>query len=102
MRIGEVIGTVTLNRYHPSLTGGRFKLTVPLSLDDLAGQGGEPAEELVVYDELGAGIGSRIAISEGREAAMPFHPNAKPIDAYNAAILDAIHIRLPNLESKPH
>ena len=28
MRIGEVIGTVTLNRLHPSLKGGRFKLVV--------------------------------------------------------------------------
>ncbi len=97
MRIGEVVGTVTLNRWHPSLTGGRFKLAVPLSLDDLAG-GGTSAEELVVYDELGAGIGSRIAISEGREAAAPFYRDAKPIDAYNAAILDTVHIRLPNID----
>ncbi len=56
----------------------------------------EPAEEIAVFDELGAGIGSRIAISEGREAAMPFHPDEKPIDAYNAAILDHLVI-----ESQP-
>ena len=43
-----------------------------------------------MLDELGAGIGSRIAISEGREAAMPFHPEIKPVDAYNAAILDRL------------
>jgi ethanolamine utilization protein EutN len=93
MRIGEVIGTVTLNRAHPSLTGARMKLVVPLSLDDLTGGGAKSAEELVAMDELGAGIGSLIAISEGREAAMPFHPDVKPIDAYNAAILDRIDIR---------
>lgn len=98
MRIGEVIGTVTLNRSHPSLVGARFKLTVPLSLDDLTGRGEQPAEDLVVYDELGAGVGCRIAISEGREAAMPFYPDSKPIDAYNAAILDTVHIRLPNID----
>jgi ethanolamine utilization protein EutN len=92
MRIGEVIGTVTLNRRHPSLAGGRLKLVVPLSLADLAGKGGEPAEELTVYDELGAGVGHRIAFSEGREAAQPFHPEVKPIDAYCAAILDSIRI----------
>jgi microcompartment protein CcmK/EutM len=74
MRIGEVIGTVTLNRRHPSLAGGRFKLVVPLYLADLAGKGGGPAEELTVYDELGAGLGHRIALIEGREAAQPFHP----------------------------
>jgi len=92
MRIGEVIGTVTLNRRHPSLAGARFKLVVPLSLADLVGKGGEPAEELTVYDDLGAGLGHRIALSEGREAAQPFHPEVKPIDAYCAAILDGIRI----------
>ena len=65
---------------------------MPLSLADLLGRGEEPAEELPVYDELGAGLGSRIAFSEGREAAQPFHPDMKPIDAYNAAILDTIHL----------
>ena len=96
MRIADVIGTVTLNRCHPSLTGGRLKLVVPLGLADLVGQGGEPAEEIAVYDELGAGVGSRIAISEGGEAAMPFYPDMKPVDAYNAAILDHVSIDLPS------
>lgn len=119
MRIGKVIGTVTLNRCHPSLTGGRFKLVVPLSLADLAGlatgsgvffsqTAGQtenlsaekdsrplPArEEITVYDELGAGIGSLIAISEGAEASRPFYPNEKVIDAYNAAILDTVRVQI--------
>jgi ethanolamine utilization protein EutN len=95
MRIADVIGTVTLNRAHPSLLGARFKLVVPLSWDDLAGRGVEPQEEIAVFDELGAGVGSRIAISEGREAAVPFHPEIKPIDAYNAAILDTLDYEVP-------
>jgi len=53
----------------------------------------ELAEEIVVYDELGAGLGSRIAISEGAEAAQPFRPEFKPVDAYNAAILDNIELK---------
>lgn len=93
MRIGEVIGTVTLNRVHPDLAGYRFKLTVPLSLDDLAGKGEKSAAAIAVLDELGAGIGSRIAISEGAEAAAPFYPNAKAIDAYNAAIIDQVTLK---------
>ncbi|MHC4404990.1 MAG: EutN/CcmL family microcompartment protein [Planctomycetota bacterium] len=95
MRIGEVIGTVTLNRGHPSLTGARFKLVVPLSLAGLAEEPVEAAEEITVYDELGAGVGSRIAVSEGREAAQPFYPDVKPIDAYNAAILDTVAVEPP-------
>ena len=98
MRIGEVIGTVTLNRHHPSLTGGRIKLVVPLSLDDLTEGGGEPAGEIAVFDELCAGVGHRIAISEGREAAVPFYPEVKPIDAYNAAILDNVNIEIESIE----
>ncbi len=93
MRIGEVIGTVTLNRWHPCLAGGRYKLIVPLSLADLAGQGSEPAEDLTAYDELGADVGCRVAFSEGREAAQPFHPDVKPIDSYIAAILDSVQVR---------
>jgi ethanolamine utilization protein EutN len=109
MRIAEVIGCVTLSRWHPSLAGGRFPLAVPLTLDELSASstasrepsGPEPqaegrqrpeGEELVVYDQLGAGVGSRIAMSEGGEAAQPFYPDMKPIDAYNAAILDNIRI----------
>ena len=92
MRIGEVIGTVVLSRHHPSLVGGRYRLAVPLTLSDLQGLTQPAAEPFVVYDELGAGIGSRIAISEGGEAAQPFYPENKPIDAYNAALLDQIQV----------
>jgi ethanolamine utilization protein EutN len=90
MRIGEVIGTVTLSRWHPSVTGASWKLVVPLTWDNLLGQSDVPAEEIVVFDPLGAGTGCRIALSEGREAAMPFYPDVKPLDAYNAAILDTL------------
>lgn len=90
MRIGQVIGSVTLNRFHASIAGQALKLVVPLGFGDLAGRGQEPLEEIVVLDELSAGSGDRIAISEGREAAMPFHPENKPIDAYNAAIIDRL------------
>jgi ethanolamine utilization protein EutN len=95
MRIAQVIGTVTLNRCHPTFVGARLRLCVPLSLNELANDAAPAAEELVVWDDLGAGLGSRIALSEGAEAAQPFRPNNKPVDAYNAAILDSIEIKLP-------
>ncbi|MFV2067422.1 MAG: EutN/CcmL family microcompartment protein [Pirellulales bacterium] len=92
MRVAQVIGTVTLSRLHPSLKGGRFALAVPLSLDNLLGRAEAGAEELVVYDLLGAAEGCRIAISEGGEAAQPFGDEMKPVDAYNAAILDSVDV----------
>jgi ethanolamine utilization protein EutN len=93
MRIGEVIGIVTLNRSHPSLASGAYRLAIPLTTDDLTGEARPQGEALVVFDELGAGNGSRIAISEGGEAAQPFFPNDVPIDAYSAAILDSIQMQ---------
>lgn len=92
MRIGKVIGKVTLNRCHASLTGARYRIAVPLSLANLRGRSQDDAEEFIVYDELGAGDDSLIAISEGAEAAQPFRPDIKPVDAYCAAILDQIDI----------
>ena len=92
MRIGEVIGTVTLSRSHPSLKGAAWRICVPLNRDGLKGLEAGREEPFVTYDELGAGLGSLIAISEGAEASAPFHPEQKPIDAYNAAILDVIDV----------
>jgi len=93
MRIGEVIGTVTLSRCHPTFVGARLKLVVPLSLADLTTEQPHTAEAIVVWDQLGAGIGSRVAISEGPEAAQPFRPQVKPVDAYSSAILDTVAVR---------
>ena len=92
MRIGKIIGALTLCRWHPALNAGRYRLAVPLTTANLTGESLSMAEELVVYDELGAGLGDLIAISEGGEAAQPFRPEMKPIDAYNAAILDQIDL----------
>ena len=95
MRIGRVIGTVTLSRWHASMQGARYQVAIPLSLANLTGESDEFAEEFVVYDELGAGEDALIAISEGGEAAQPFRPADKPVDAYNAAILDNVSVRDP-------
>jgi ethanolamine utilization protein EutN len=95
MRIAQVIGTVTLSHGHPTIQGARLKVAVPLTLSDLAADtaAGIDAEDLVVYDDLGAGVGHRIMFSEGGEAAQPFLPELKPIDAYNAGILDSLDLR---------
>ena len=96
MRIAQIIGTVTLNRSHPDFPHVGLRLAVPLSLENLSGQEPATADPLVVCDELGAGLGSQILLSEGPEAAQPFRPKVCPIDAYNAGILDRVDLRLPN------
>jgi ethanolamine utilization protein EutN len=90
MRIGEVIGTVTLSRVHPSLAGARWVIAVPYSLKALRHDADPDGEDLVVFDNLGAGVGNQVAFSEGGEAAAPFHPQKKPVDAYCACLLDQV------------
>jgi ethanolamine utilization protein EutN len=93
MRIARIIGTVTLSQSHPTLRGAPLKLAVPLTLDELLQTQDTPSgEDLVVLDEFGAGVGDRIMLSEGAEAAQPYYPEMKPIDAYNAGILDSLDV----------
>lgn len=92
MRIAQVIGKVTLNRVHPTLKGCSWKVVVPLTRTGIEGDEAGRGEPIVAYDDLGAGNGHMIALSESAEAAAPFTPNQKPIDAYNAAILDSINL----------
>jgi ethanolamine utilization protein EutN len=89
MRLGHVIGKVTLSRQEPSYRGGRFLLVRPWAP---APQKAGPT--LVVYDNLGAGVGHLIGFVEGSEAAKPF-AEATPVDAFNAAIADEIFHQPP-------
>ena len=93
MRIAEVIGTVTLSRCHPAVQGYRWIIGVPYSLNALKANAAPDGEDLVILDELGAGQGQKIGVSEGVEASMPFHPNKKPLDAYCACILDVVNLQ---------
>ncbi len=92
MRIAEVIGTVTLSRAHPSVKGFRWIIGVPFSLAALKKNGAPDSEDVVIFDNLGAGNGQRIGFSEGGEAAAPFYPEKKPVDAFCACILDQIAV----------
>ena len=94
MRIAEVIGTVTLSRMHPSVAGFRWVIGVPFSLKALRGNLPPDGEDVVIYDDLGAGGGSLIGFSEGGEAAAPFLPEKKPIDAYCGCILDQVVVHV--------
>lgn len=101
MRFGKTIGTVTLVEPHPTMRGGVLRLVVPLSGADLARASGDvtradgPAEPLVAWDDLGAGDGQLVAFSEGGEAAQPFYPLDKPVDASIAALIDHLELTFP-------
>ena len=94
MRLGSVIGRVTLSRAVSALAGARWLIVSPFTRDHFQrgaetppGMSKDPS--LVVYDNLGGGVGQTIGFIEGREAAQPFD-QPTPIDAINAALVDEI------------
>ncbi|MCD8533732.1 MAG: ethanolamine utilization protein EutN [Verrucomicrobia bacterium] len=92
MKLGTVIGRVTLSVTSPGLDGARWLLVSPWTRDTFIhglSDGNQITSEssLVIYDNLGGGIGDVVGYIEGREAASPF-VNPPPIDAINAALID--------------
>src|SRR5258706_2213788 len=94
MRLGTVIGRVTLSKTVPALIGARWLIVSPLTrehfqLGSKAPTGMSKDPSPVVYDALCGGVGQTIGFVEGREAASPFG-EPTPIDAINAALVDEI------------
>jgi microcompartment protein CcmK/EutM len=94
MKLGAVIGSVTLSQTLSPFQGARWLIVSPFTREHYAhgeqkppGSGTEPS--LVVYDDLGGGIGQTVGYVEGREAAQPFE-RPTPVDAINAALIDEI------------
>jgi ethanolamine utilization protein EutN len=92
LKLGTVIGRVTLSRSVDALHGGRFLVVSPFSREQFAQglvagavMGKDPS--LVIYDDIGGGVGDVIGYEEGREAAQPFGPPT-PVDAINAVLVD--------------
>lgn len=101
MKLGHVIGRVTLSRALPSIQGARWLIVSPFTRDAFsqpidAPPTVGPDPNLVVYDNLGGSTGHVIGYIEGREAAQPFD-SPPPIDAINAALIDQIYYKpFPN------
>ena len=94
MRLGTVIGRVTLSQSVPALAGARWLIVSPFTREHFQSGSQTPAglssdPSLVVYDDLGGGVNQTIGFVEGREAAAPFS-EPTPIDAINAALVDEI------------
>ena len=97
MRLGHVIGRVTLSKQDPAYKGGRFLLVQPFDKEKFRGAAVTPLAKnpsLVVYDNLGAGVGHIVGFTEGAEATAPFD-QPTPVDAFNAALIDTIFYTPP-------
>lgn len=99
MRLGAVIGRVTLSQSVPAYQGARWLIVSPFEGEQFQQGAGAKvrlsgAPSLVIYDALGAGEGQTVGFVEGREAASPFD-QPTPVDAINVALIDEIYYR-PN------
>ena len=92
MKVHRVVGSVTLARSHPTYQAARLLATEPVEAALLGGQPPAEPDLVVVWDDLGAGQGMLVAVSDGGEAANPFRPELKPVDAYCSALLDTVQI----------
>ncbi|MEC7564905.1 MAG: EutN/CcmL family microcompartment protein [Planctomycetota bacterium] len=92
MRVATIIGHLTLNECLPEFEGASLKLGIPMNLDDVRNAAASELDFVVLWDDLGAASDTLIALSESAEAARPFRPALKPVDAYNAAILENIEV----------
>ena len=95
MRLGKVIGRVTLSQMIPAFEGGRWLVVNPYTHDqfqngDTPPEGLSDEPSLVVFDALGGDVGQTIGFIEGREASAPF-PKPTPVDAINAALVDTVY-----------
>jgi microcompartment protein CcmK/EutM len=92
MKLARTIGTVTLSRFHPSMTAAKLRcVEIVEDIDRIDTQplGGDT---IVAWDLCGTGIGDLVAVAEGPESAQPFYPDPKPLDASIVALLDDVEL----------
>ena len=90
MKLARTIGTVTLSRSHPAMSGAKLRCIE--IVDDIERVNEQPlgGDTIVAWDLCGSGIGDLVAIAEGPESAQPFYPDIKPLDASIVALLDEV------------
>jgi len=92
MKLARTIGSLTLSKSHPAMANAQFRLVeIVESIDkiDTEPLGGET---VVCWDLCSTGIGDLVALAEGPEAAQPFMPEVKPLDASIVALLDEVEL----------
>ena len=93
MKLARTIGSVTLSQSHPTMARATLRLVEELDTIDRIDVQPLGGETIVCWDLCGTGIGDLVALAEGPEAAQPFMPDVKPLDATIVALLDKVDLR---------
>jgi microcompartment protein CcmK/EutM len=92
MKIARTIGSLTLSTSHPAMEQAQLRIVeIVDSIERIDTQplGGDT---IVCWDLCSTGIGDLVALAEGPEAAQPFKPAVKPLDASIVALLDEVDL----------
>lgn len=81
MIIGKVIGSIVSTRKQENLVGNKFMIVEPL--EAMAGAG-----RIVAIDNIGAGIGETVLVTQGSAARIGCGMPEAPIDAAIVGIVD--------------
>ena len=92
MKLARTIGSVTLSRFHPSMANAQLRCVEIVDSIDRIDEQPLGGDTIVAWDLCGTGIGDLVALAEGPEAAQPFRPEIKALDASIVALLDEVDL----------
>ena len=92
MKIARTIGSVTLSKAHPGMDQAKLRLVEIVDSADRIDEQPLGGDSIVAWDLCSSGVGDLVALAEGPEAAQPFRPIVKPLDASIVALLDQIDL----------
>jgi microcompartment protein CcmK/EutM len=92
MKLARTIGSITLAQAHPAMRQAKLRLVEVVDSIDRIDTEPLGGDTIAAWDLCGSGIGDLVALAEGPEAAQPFKPEVKPLDASIVALLDHVDL----------
>jgi len=93
MKLARTIGSITLSQSHPAMRQAKLRLVEVVDSIERIDEQPLGGDTIVAWDLCGTGIGDLVALAEGPEAAQPFRPDVKPLDASIVALLDHVDLQ---------
>lgn len=93
MKLARTVGSVTLSQAHPGMHQAKLRLVEIVDSIERIDEQPLGGDTIVAWDLCGTGIGDLVALAEGPEAAQPFRPDVKPLDASIVALLDRVDLQ---------